>query len=760
VQASNPDGVALLAVTCAPFIDALRTLDYTPPSFFSLNCIDNAGGPGASRSERNFISGAAQWEARLDTSEYTESKLDPWSLFGIDAEPTATNRARNADVTSPSPRAARGSGSSEDTSTEAVPLTSNDLFVAAWQRAYNSSSIPGYTYVMLVGSFTMLHAAIVLANSTSALLVNAQLTDMSAIPSFYGPMETRPYGYNQRKPILILQQDARGMVQIVAPIQFATADFVFPAPLWKERVYEQRVLGLSVERIFVVLVVLCSCVTLCLLLSVLVCWRDPLFRATGPFSYCCVAVGSIAGYCNVLVWPVDNSSTMCAARTWLVVGAFHAVLQPLFFAVRRVHLICETRDSLQATAAKRSLFSRCFPFLLSALPLLLTLLRGMPVASVPLLIVPDPLRPGASAFTVCVSTASDGRTAAILGAHLALGACLLLATCYYAYRIRAVSGVFHDAHALAYSTYIFALSALCIVISQSVLGSGASGQSRAIAELSFALRAAGLLLGYQTTVAVLIGSRVRCCVGLAAAAAARKEQERTREAAVSRIQGGGHSPLALSAATDAPNAQADFSLLVPAARKSLARTVGVQQQQQQQQQMQPHPHAIVSHLDSHLAAGVHSNSIIAPAAAAGNLALATRPWYGKSAVSPAPNGSSSAYATGTMLSLSAIQSCGNSQELIDPAGGMLEPPPSIIDDARRSSGSSGRGRGRGSRGEGRATVTAEMTTLYTRTQNVTIHNAPDDSDDTQIHSNIVAPPSGGSSCSSGCACHSCPCALR
>lgn len=133
LQATAADGVLLLVIDCGPWLEAMQALDYAPPSLASLNCIDDAP-VGQARVERNFVSGAAQWDVRLHGSEHTERSIDPWAHYAPESD--------SRDISSPL------------------------LFVRHWQRAYNSSSIPSYAHALVLGSFSMLEAAIFLANST------------------------------------------------------------------------------------------------------------------------------------------------------------------------------------------------------------------------------------------------------------------------------------------------------------------------------------------------------------------------------------------------------------------------------------------------------------------------------------------------------------------------------------------------------------------------------------------------------------------
>lgn len=182
------DGVVLLVIDCSPWLQAMYALDYMPPAVISLNCVDNSGSHPLL--ERNFIAGAVQWDARLEGSEFTEQVTDAWAHY------------------------TPASGSSIS--------TSPSLFVQDWRRHYNSTDTPGYLYAFTIGGLEMLEAAVVLANTTDGAQVNAQLRTL-AQPSFFGMLQTNAFGFNQYKPLLILQQDHDGVTQIVGQSAFSVS---------------------------------------------------------------------------------------------------------------------------------------------------------------------------------------------------------------------------------------------------------------------------------------------------------------------------------------------------------------------------------------------------------------------------------------------------------------------------------------------------------------------------------------------------------
>ncbi len=265
-----------------------------------------------------------------------------------------------------------------------------------------------------------------------------------------------------------------------APIQFATADFVYPAPAWRDRVYQQRLFALPVERALLALALVCSVCTVVLLGCVMLRWRHPNFRASRPSTYAIAAFGCLAGYASILAWSVENSTAQCVWRVWLVSGAFHAVVQPVLVAAYKVQRIHSTARILAPPIPQHRL--RLLR-LAAVVPVVLLNAVWTWVAPLqPERVVVDTLRP-AGAFTVCAHSSWVGQLLLILSCLY--GGALLLLTCVFAYRIRQLPRTYHDAQALALSVYLFGFSAFCIVVIQSILG---DGRDRAVTELLFALR--------------------------------------------------------------------------------------------------------------------------------------------------------------------------------------------------------------------------------------------------------------------------------
>jgi len=282
-----------------------------------------------------------------------------------------------------------------------------------------------------------------------------------------------------------------------APIQFATAEFIYPSPSWSDRIYRRRLFASSTERIFLVLAAVCSLVTCVLLGYLLLHWQLLAFRASRPSSYACVAIGCLTGYASVLTWTVENSALQCAWRVWLVSLAFHAVVQPMLFATYKVYNSTKRRLAPPLPLQRLHLLR----IALALPPLALNLLWSVKASPQLEVVQTDPVRP-VSSFTRC--TYPSVWMWPLVALHCMYAGALLLLMSIFAYRIRHVSATYHDAKALSWSVHLFAVCAFCIGMMQSMLE---SAQQRAVVELAFVLRSGGTLFVYQATVALLVGHR-------------------------------------------------------------------------------------------------------------------------------------------------------------------------------------------------------------------------------------------------------------
>lgn len=142
----KPDGVALLAQDCQPWLRAFAAADYAPKSLSTVSCIDTPAFATALGNKMAYVTGSAQWSTDLNGNDYVED-LDqtPWCLFPH----------------------ARGGILFNDSS----PMQ----FQALWQKLTKRSDAPGYAEGAVLIGLSMLEGAISMALSADPLLVNQQL---------------------------------------------------------------------------------------------------------------------------------------------------------------------------------------------------------------------------------------------------------------------------------------------------------------------------------------------------------------------------------------------------------------------------------------------------------------------------------------------------------------------------------------------------------------------------------------------------------
>lgn len=468
----SPDALVLVAWDCVPWIRAMRAHDYLPRALGALRCVDDDFAFGALGDDLRFISGPGQWSERLASAAYTENlDTQPWSMF-----PAVINGTRQA-------------------------LSSAAQFAEAYRALYNLSAdaTPNYGDAAFLACFTAIEAAVTLSNSTGRMAAQDALNSMFQ-SSFFGLLSFNRFNVNEMKEFLSFQRDEFGSLQIVDPFVSATRSYVYPMPHWRERVYTPALLETDVEIVFTALAAACT------LLTVALCaylyrnrHRQVLYAAGLPF-YLMIGCGCIAAYASIFTWPIDNNSATCRSRIWMWSAPFYWLSAPILANSYRIARI----QALVGTFKKTTFSTRHTLLITAAIMLPQLVVNIVWSAAAPLrarVETPDPLRP-AHNYTTCAVDGSVGFVCLVVSLCLAF-VCLGV-VCVLAWRIRNVGTLFNDARPLAVSMYIFSLIALILL----VLHVSLDTNSRSSQELLFALRSAGILLAYQTTIAMLFLRRI------------------------------------------------------------------------------------------------------------------------------------------------------------------------------------------------------------------------------------------------------------
>ena len=163
------------------FISTSKDLDFNPDAVLLTVGPSNPTFVEEMGADSNFILGASQWESTL-------AYEDPW--FGSAAD-----------------------------------------YAERYTEAYEVH--PSYQAAESTATALALHLAIEDAGTLDTDAVRQALLDMDVV-TFYGPINFDETGKNAGKPMVTIQiQD--GSIDIVAPVEAAVADVMWPAPPWTER---------------------------------------------------------------------------------------------------------------------------------------------------------------------------------------------------------------------------------------------------------------------------------------------------------------------------------------------------------------------------------------------------------------------------------------------------------------------------------------------------------------------------------------------
>jgi branched-chain amino acid transport system substrate-binding protein len=104
-------------------------------------------------------------------------------------------------------------------------------YAARYEAAYEIS--PSYQAAESTATALALHLAIEAAGSVDTDAVRTALQAMDIV-TYYGPINFDETGKNAGKPMVTIQiQD--GVINIVAPVEAAVADVLYPVPAWSDR---------------------------------------------------------------------------------------------------------------------------------------------------------------------------------------------------------------------------------------------------------------------------------------------------------------------------------------------------------------------------------------------------------------------------------------------------------------------------------------------------------------------------------------------
>ena len=562
LEAARADAVMILASDCIPWVRALHAINYLPKSLATLLCTDSLAASTELGESLNFIVGPSQWDPHLSGTDYQESNdTTPWGMFFDESDSISTGDFSAHVTTAPATLSSQllttdlsTTSSSAVMADEVVlrdftstPLTSTEKFVRAYQTVFNLSHdvLPSYTQASILGAAVMLEGAIESAGSIAHEDVNRALQLFFA-PSFFGLLTTDRYGMNQQKQTPLLQRDRETTLHIIAPSAFSSMDFIYPMPNFDERLYVHRMFDIPIEQVLLGLVGLCCTFTMGLCAYMFHHRKNQIFQAGGVWFYMLMGFGCLQAYLSILAWPVENNAVSCAVRIWSWTLAFQTFVAPMVACALRIARIY-TEGLVSVRVSNRQVAFYC---VLIATPQVILDILWASIAPLRLQVVElDPLRPKYN-YTVCTSSLGGNVFASLT---LIYSGILLGAACFLAWKVRKAYAIFNDAKPIvgrplkqqrsssgrartsqhcqeaehmnarpllipfllcvffvcvlsvqALSMYIFTISSVVVLVVQLSLNSPEISSQKVL----FALRSAGVLIAYQSSLAILFLRRI------------------------------------------------------------------------------------------------------------------------------------------------------------------------------------------------------------------------------------------------------------
>ena len=163
------------------FIQTSQALGFSPMAFLITVGPSNPSFVEEMGANSEYVWGATQWQSSMEWE-------DPW--FGTAAE-------------------------------------YEERYIAAYD------SEPSYQAAESTAGALVLHLAIEAANSTETAAIRDALNEMDIV-TFYGPVKFDEFGMNSGKAMATIQIQ-NGEILVIAPVEAAEAEVIWPAPAWDER---------------------------------------------------------------------------------------------------------------------------------------------------------------------------------------------------------------------------------------------------------------------------------------------------------------------------------------------------------------------------------------------------------------------------------------------------------------------------------------------------------------------------------------------
>jgi ABC-type branched-subunit amino acid transport system substrate-binding protein len=401
----NPDGVIAAAYTdsCPKVIKELRAQNFVPKSNAQTDCV---GDPYVAATLPDAIYG-------MDKTEYDRRMTGPSWTDDFWYPPVG------------------GVSSAE--------LVYNDMLANEMNTHW---SIP-----ITAAAGLVLHKAIERAGSLNTEDVRHQIALFNE-PSFIGQIGFSSWGQNNVKDVIVLQADTNFKLQIVYPLGSATANMIYPAPTFDERVFKPVYMGKLSERVLAAVVGFFICISFGLCVFLVATRYNRMMIAASPLFLATILIGSIILYASYYSWLLESRIAACYVRFWLIGIGFVTMFGALFAKTWRIMRIFTTTDLRVFQITNINLIA-VLSLLIGIEIVLLAIWSGTsrPTSTVR---IADPLRPSKNQL-VCVNGKSGK---AMLGILVAYKLIIVLYGIYMSIRIWKIPlKQFNESRAIAFSMY-------------------------------------------------------------------------------------------------------------------------------------------------------------------------------------------------------------------------------------------------------------------------------------------------------------------
>lgn len=420
----NPDGVigATYVQRCAPMIKALRSADYFPKAFAQIDCVSD---PSTPSTLPDAIYG-------LDKTEYDHRMTGLMWTDDFWYPPTPTT-----------------------TSAELV-----------YQDSIRISGVaPHWSSPVTAAAGLVLHKVLERTGTRDTETVRAAIGLFNE-PSFIGQIGFSSWGQNNVKDVIVLQEDQNFNLQIVYPLGSATANLIYPAPTFDERVMSMKYMAQISEQVLAGIAGFFILISLGLLVFVVVYFNHSVLRAATPLFLIAILFGSILLYGAYYTWLLEARTALCHIRFWMIGLGFVIMFGALFSKTWRIMRIFTMSDLKVFQITNLNLF------------IILSLIVGFEIAllsiwsatSNPVAVVKviDPLRPARNIF-VCQGGPS-GKP--MLGLLVAYKLAMVLSGIYMSIRVWKIPlKQFNESRPIAFSMYnmlCFGILAFALQVSGSI----------------------------------------------------------------------------------------------------------------------------------------------------------------------------------------------------------------------------------------------------------------------------------------------------